>query len=163
MNKLLWGLAGYALFVAAVFVGIATYLDKQRADEQARERISILQARVAEAETQRVVDSVEVIKRVTVTKTLRDSVLLRLTDTVLVQKLVYQTDTLAETCLACVASAARLKVSYDSLTRFQDSLLRSRRPSWKSRFGISCGFSLVKVGVDVKAGPSCGASVRVFP
>jgi hypothetical protein len=163
VSKVLWSLGGYALFVIAVFFAIGTYLDLQIADERARERISILQARVAEAETQRVVDSVEVVRTVTKTRTLRDSVLLRLTDTVAVERYIYQTDTLRTACLACVASAARLKVSYDSLSRFQDSLIQARRPSWKQRFGISCGYSAVKIGSDLKAGPSCGIGVRVWP
>ena len=163
MSKVLWSLGGYALFVIACFFAIGTVLDRQADNEQARARISILQARVAEAETQRKTDSVEVIRTVTQTKTLRDSVLLRLTDTVAIERYIYQTDTLRTACLACVASAARLRVSYDSLARFQDSLLTARRPTWKSRFGISCGYSLVKVGADVKAGPSCGVGIRLWP
>jgi hypothetical protein len=152
MGRAAWALGGYALFVGAVLVGIATYLDKQQADEQARERISILQARVAEAETQRVVDSVEVIKRVTVTKTLRDSFFERITDTVIAREYIYQTDTLRTACLACVASAARLKVSYDSLSRFQDSLLKARRPSKWDR---------VKPYVFLAGGFYVGAKLRV--
>ena len=158
-----WALGAAALLLIAVWYGIGSTLDRQLADERARERISILQARVAEAETERKTDSVEVVRTVTQTRTLRDSVLLRLTDTVMTERYVYQTDTLRTSCLACVSSAARLKVSYDSLSRFQDSLLTARRPSWRSRFGISCGYSLVKVGPNVQAGPSCGVGLRLWP
>ena len=164
MSKVLWSLGGYALFVIAVFFAIGTVLDRQADAEKHRERISILNARVAEAETQRVVDSVEVIKRVTVTKTLRDSFMERITDTVIAREYIYQTDTLRTACLACVQSAARLRVSYDSLARFQDSLLQARRPSWRDRFGLSVGYGL-SFGPDrtVLAGPNIHVGVRVWP
>lgn len=53
------------------------------------------------------------------TVTLRDSVLVRLTDTLLIQEFVYRTDTLRVTCLRCAATLDSLRIASASL---EDSL-----------------------------------------
>jgi hypothetical protein len=53
------------------------------------------------------------------TVTLRDSVLVRLTDTLLIQEFVYRTDTLRLTCLRCAATLDSLRLTTGAL---QDSM-----------------------------------------
>lgn len=161
MSRILWALIGYALFVAAVFVAIATWLDRQKDLENFRARESILQARVAEAIAESRTDSVTVVRRVVQTQTLRDT--LNIHDTTEVIRYLYQTDTLRTGCMACVSSAAKLRASYDSLTQLHDSALATRRPSWRDRVGVHVGYGATKAGSDLKVGPQVGVSVRVWP
>lgn len=60
---------------------------------------------------------------------------------------------------ACDSAQAALSAKADAYKKLADA----RKPTWKARFGISCGYSVVKLGPDLKAGPSCGATFRLVP
>lgn len=113
-----------ALLVAAFFV-LLSWMDKREAHytREWKARESILNAKYAEAVSQVRVDSVEVVRNVRQVSHTRDTLLLNLTDTVAVKEYIYQTDTLTVSCLACTASAARLRFSADSSIQ-----------SWKARY-----------------------------
>jgi hypothetical protein len=154
MRKIVQAVALYAMTLAALFVAFVFWLQKQQARDDFKMRESILQARVAEAETERRTDSVQVVKWATKTVTSRDTLLLHLTDTQKVKEFVYQTDTLRINCLACVVSAAKLSAANDSLVR----LYRSVRPTWKDRFGLSVCYA------PGQQGPIVGAAcAKVWP
>lgn len=121
----------YALLCVLGTCAALAWTDRQVAQHEAawrRER-SVLQAKFAEAATQTRVDSVEVVKWATKTRTARDSLLVQITDTLLVKSYVYQTDTLRENCLRCTQSASRLRTVADSLNHVNDSLIRALTPS----------------------------------
>lgn len=134
-----------------------------------------LKARLAEAimSVKPRVDTVRTI--VTRTKTLRDSVVLNVTDTLQVLRYVWRTDSLRAECLKCAALLDTIQERYGDERRATNtyiSLLQgevhrvrvaAKRQSLTSRFGFSCGYGTIKVGSDLKAGPGCMASVRVFP
>lgn len=105
-------------------------------------------------------DSVEVVKVVTSTRTLRDTVLERLTDTALVREYVYRTDTLRAACLRCVASASQLGAIGD--TTLAKVAANERR--WYDRLGVSAGYGvLLDRAGDVRHGVTVSASVRLWP
>lgn len=161
MTKVVWGFILSGVFVAMTFLTVATWLDKQESDRRAKERASILQAQLAEAQSDVRVDSVEVVKRVTQTRTIRDT--LNIHDTTQVIQYLYQTDTLRLACTACIESAARLRGASDSSIAFWKGRYESVRPSWKDRLGIHLGYGLTKTGSDLKVGPQVGVSIRVWP
>jgi hypothetical protein len=161
MTKILWALGGYTIAVVLAFLTVATWLDKQNAEEAARKREQIWKAKYAEAATSVKADSIEVVKRVTVTKTLRDT--LNIHDTLQVIEYLHQTDTLRLACTACTESASRLKVTADSSIAFWKGRYESVKPSWRDRLGVTVGYGVSKAGSDVKVGPQVGISVRVYP
>ena len=122
---------GYCLACVLGAVGVFVLMDWRggRVVEAMRREQSIWKARYAEAASTVRVDSVEVVKRVREVKTLRDSVLVNIHDTTVIQEFVYRTDTLRAACLACTESASRLRTFSDSLNRVNDSLIRKLTPS----------------------------------
>lgn len=100
-----------------------------------RSEIGRLTAEAARADTVRVVDSVEVIRNIVTTDSLRDTLLLNVTDTVLVKRFITRVDTLKLACERCTASAARLSVVNDSLNRANAKLTKrlDRQLWWQKR------------------------------
>ena len=132
-------------------------------------QVEIWKAKYAEAvlEGQRVADTV--VKRETVVRTKRDTVLNNLTDTLLVKEFVYQTDTLREACLQCVEQLreqARASQTLISALEASNVGLRKRlsRQKLTSRFGLFVGYGAMRVNDgSVRAGVQVGLGVRVFP
>lgn len=110
----------------------------------------VLKAKVAEASLARRVDSVEVIKWETRTRTFRDT--LNIHDTVAVKEFVIQTDTLRAVCLRCLASSAALQRASDSLS----VALSAERDLWRQsaiRSGRTAKLAWpIALGVGVIAG-----------
>lgn len=106
-------------FFAATAIATGAWVARRGAATTAewKARVSILNAKVAEAETQRRVDSVTVIRQVTRVAYKRDTLLSTFSDTLKVKEYIYQTDTLMVACMACVISAARQKAASDALLR----------------------------------------------
>lgn len=141
----------------------------------AEQRESIALAKYAEAASSVRTTTVQVIKYATRYDTIRAE-LDAMPDTVQtvpaywVRDLVVASDSAIAACRELVTSCERLKVAADStiaaeraVSAAYKNLYNAVRPTWKQRFGISCGYSVVKVGADVKTGPSCGFTARVWP
>lgn len=92
-----------------------------------------------------------------------------------VAHIIYVRDTLVPACEACSARQDSLAADraaerrawfrVDSLRVVEYAGLRRKiaRGKLTSRIGLSCGYGVMKVGNDVKAGPTCGVSIRVWP
>lgn len=88
---------------------------------------------------------------------------------------VYVTDTLVPKCEQCAArldsamerTADERRAANLYIDGLQAELARVRqiqsRKALTSRFGVSVGYGVMKVGEDVKAGPMIGLTVRAFP
>jgi hypothetical protein len=163
MSKALWGLVGAGLFVAMTFLTVATWLDRQHDRELHKARESFLQDSLSRAILDSERDSVIVVKYATRTVTLRDSLLINKTDTLLQERFILQTDTLRLNCMACVESAARLRVWSDSSIQLWKGRYESVRPTWRDRFGVHVGYGATKTGSDLKVGPQVGVSFRAWP
>lgn len=59
--------------------------------------------------------------------------------------------------------AAQQRASDFYVQSLQREIVGLKRQKFFSRFGLSCGYGVTKIGPDVKAGPQCGASIRVLP
>jgi hypothetical protein len=161
-------LAWYMVFAVLFTVAVAIVLDEQGKREAAEVQRDIARARYAEAVTsvQPVVDTV--VREVTKTRTLRDSVLVRKTDTLLVEKLVYQVDTLILACERCAQQLLELRSSSEALVSAlgnSNVALQKRLARQKliSRFGLYGGYGAQKDGTDVKVGFQVGVGVRLWP
>lgn len=141
------------LFVGAI---IAAALIRDRFVHPLRARIDTLTVHVAEADTVRIRDSIRVVRNVYFLDTVRQTVLEHLTDTLRVREFIRQTDTLRLACMACVASASRLKVVTDSLNMAHIQLERALHPKWTNRLNITAG-------VDLRGKPNLVAGVRLWP
>lgn len=178
--KVLLSVAGYLL---AFCVVVGALLDNQNYRREkaelvaslrdAEQRESIALAKYAEAASSVERDTVRVTTYATRYDTIRaelDPDTVQTVPSYWVKGLVLAADSTISACRALVGSCERLKLAADSTiaaTRDErdayKNLYNATRPTWKQRFGISCGYSVVKVGSDVKAGPSCGAQFRVWP
>lgn len=100
-----------------------------------RTDIGRLTAEAARADTVRIVDSVEVVRTIVATDSVRDTLLLNLTDTVLVKKFITRVDTLKLACERCTVSAAHLSAVNDSLNRANATLVKrlDRQLWWQKR------------------------------
>lgn len=176
MGRFLWSVGGWML---AFLVGGGLWLDLQGAKRDLREAQQSQakwQARYAEASTSVKTQTVTVTKWATRYDTLRA----RITDTVAVPTsgtsvpdwgtVLEAADSTIAACRDLVSSCEQFRIVADSTivaTRREatayKNLYHATRPSWKTRFGISCGYSVSKIGADFKAGPSCQVGVRVFP
>lgn len=107
-------------------------------------------------DTVRVVDSVEVVRSVTRNRTLRDTLLLNVTDTLAVKAYVYQTDTLREKCMACIASASQVSTA-------GKAVIEAARPKFRDRLNVSLGYGITKIGPAVQAGPQLHVGFRIWP
>lgn len=149
-----------ALFALAVALGALAWHDATLRAAHASE-LKTYRGLYLAAKTAVRRDSVEVVKYVTRTRTLRDTVLENLTDTLKVKEYVYQTDTLREKCLACIASASRLSVVGDTLLRKE----RANGRRWYDRIGVGPGYGLLldRETGTVRHGPTLTLTVRVWP
>jgi hypothetical protein len=153
--------------LAAILVLVALWLATREPPRDPQ--VDIWKAKYAEAviEGQRVADTV--VKRETIVRAKRDTVLQNLTDTLLVKEFVYQTDTLRVACLQCVEQLKEQQRAADvfisGLQRVNAEQKRTiQRMKLLSRLGISCGYGPAVVGGGaVQMAPACLASVRVFP
>lgn len=152
-----WRLVGLVFAVALAVALLGAVQQRMCRDGALRGELAIMQARYAEASTQRRVDSVEVVKWVTRTERFRDTI--NVTDTLQVREYLRQTDTLRVRCLACLTSAAALNTSGDSTIR----LLAVNRRRWYDRLGVTVGVGATVRGGLVSVGPQVGLSVRVWP
>lgn len=115
----------------AIVIALAALMhsrEQQAGREAAEAQIAVWQAKYAEASTARRVDSVETVKWITKTRTLRDTVLTMGTIVPkMVTEYIYQTDTLRAVCLRCLASSAALQRASDSLSL----ALSAERDYWR--------------------------------
>lgn len=158
----------YLMFLGALVIAIVVTLawtDSRltKYDRASKARESLLQDSLAKTILRVGADSVEVVRTVTQVRTLRDSVMVNKTDTMLVERMVYATDTLRIACGRCAESAGRLKVWSDSSIQFWKGRYELVRPSWRDRLGVTVGYGITKDGTNVKVGPQVGVSVRVLP
>lgn len=167
-----WHLAGLIVTVAIAAllypIRARTYPKRVREADAARQIALARQAEIIIA-SRPVIDTV--VRLVTRTQTLRDTVLARLTDTAYVTRYVYQTDTLRVACERCARQLATLIEASEATNRAADlhvaslqrELARQKRKNVLQRFGVSCGYGGTVAQGQVYAGPQCGVSVRVLP
>lgn len=146
--------------------------DLSQQSEVAAHTRDSLKARLAEAilnEAPARIDTVrQVVDRVT---TLRDSVMTYRTDTLLIERFVYQTDTLRVQCLRCAALLDSIREKYAAeahatetyISLLRGEVQRAKRKRLVDRVGLFVGYGAQKDGVDVKAGWQLGVGLRVFP
>lgn len=145
----------YLLALVVGIVAVLLWLDRQEARRkqgEAEQREAKWQARYAEQviESERVADTV--IREVTKTRTLRDSVLMLKHDTAIVERFIYQTDTLMVSCERCAQQLRAFRVTSDSLLRAKDIRIEALKPSkWDK----------VRPWVMLGAGFYIGAKLRV--
>lgn len=171
----------YVCLVLAALLALSIAYPRQKGDEGAalraerHTRDSIL-ARNAEREVRYMADADSLRGVIRKFGSLSQRVITR-ADTVLVPVPTwkYVVDTLTPKCEACAARQDTIaedrkaeRASWWKVEqRYIDDNARLRkkldRQSFTSRLGVSCGYGVVKVGPDVKAGPGCMASIRVFP
>jgi hypothetical protein len=145
----------YAIVCVFGTLAALAWADYRVAKHEAAWRIERgkLQAKYAEAASSVRVDSVEVVKWATKTRTVRDSLLVQITDTLLVKSFIYQTDTLRTACLACTASASQLRTVADSLNHVNDSLIRALTPSkWEKARPWVFGIGGLVLGAYIRGG-----------
>jgi hypothetical protein len=106
-----------------VLVLLVTGCFAHRSEGALRDRIAVLSVDVARADTVRIRDSVVVVRTITATDSLRDTLLLHITDTVKVKQFITRVDTLKVACQRCVESSARLSALNDSLNRANAKLV----------------------------------------
>lgn len=148
------------LFALTVALGAMAWHDATLRTAHARE-LKVYRGLYLAAKTAVRRDSVEVVKYVTRTRTLRDTVLENLTDTLKVKEYVYQTDTLREKCMACIASASALGRLGDSTI----AVAGADRRRWYDRIGVGPGYGILfdrQSGV-VRHGPTLTLTVRLWP
>lgn len=152
MKDFLWGMALVATLAGMLVLGVRA--DTARRDATAAEqKASVWQARFAEeaSKAQPVAETVRV--RVASVRTLRDSLLVNLTDTVLVQQFIYRTDTLRVACLACAARLDSLRFTADTALASKDSVIRELRPSRWAKYKAPAAFvSGLVLGAFVRGG-----------
>ena len=102
-----------------------------------RTDIGRLTAEAARIDTVRITDSVAVISNIVTVDSLRDTLLLHLTDTVKVKHFITRVDTLKLACERCTASAARMSAVNDTLRKANASLVKrlDRKLFWSSLTG----------------------------
>lgn len=144
-------LLGLALGVGAMIV-VMTWRERGSAAEIAswKEKFDAAKATVR-------TDSVEVVKWVSRTKTLSDTI--NIHDTLQVIEYIQRTDTLRQRCMACIASASRLAVTADTVF----IKLEANARKWTDRFGLHAGYGATLVDGRIRTGPTFSASVRVWP
>lgn len=140
------------LLVGCALLAVAL-VREARMNRAMRGELSIWKAKYAEASTQRRVDSVAVVKWVTRTKTLRDTIDIH--DTLQVTEYIHQTDTLRLQCMRCLASAAALQQAGDTVIQ----KMNQRR--WYDRVGLFVGYG--QGWGQAQPGLVAGVGVRVFP
>lgn len=139
------------LIATLLLVGIGVLAQSLKEARETR-----LRARLDSAKVQVRVDSVYVTRRVESVRTLRDTLLTRLTDTLLVKEYVDRVDTLVKSCLDCTRSAS-------VAVHTADTLLRITKPRFRDRFGVTAGYGVTASGGVARAGPQVGVSFRVWP
>jgi hypothetical protein len=90
---------------------------------QLRTDVARLTAEAARIDTVRITDSVAVISNIVSTDSIRDTLVLNLTDTVLVKRFITRVDTLKLACERCTISAAQLSAVNDTLRRANAKLV----------------------------------------
>lgn len=123
--------------------------------------VDILRAQLAEAVLAAEAVPESVVVSITKVRTLRDTLLLNITDTLVVKEYVTRVDTVLKRCEDC---ARKL----DSLQRAARAVVAQPLPSCPGpkltdRFGIWAGYGATKTDTIVRAGWQIGAGVRVFP
>lgn len=112
-------------------VGALLFLSGCASQGKLRTDVAVLAAEVARVDTIRVRDSVAVVREVVTVDSLRDTLLLHLTDTVKVKQFITRVDTLKLACERCTVSAAQLSVANDNLRRANARLVtRLDRSLW---------------------------------
>lgn len=148
-------LAVFAVLICTIVVGLSAWRTEPRAED-----VGYYRRLWQEARARRRVDSVDVVKYVVRTKTSSDTVLERITDTAYIRRYVYQTDTLREKCLACIASAAALEHTADTVI----VKVGANERRWYDRVGVNTGYGvLLDRGGSVRHGLTVSASVRIWP
>ena len=89
-----------------------------------RTDVARLTAEAARIDTVVRVDSVAVIHNIVSTDSVRDTLLLNLTDTVLVKRFITRVDTLKLACEQCTISAARMRAVNDTLRKANATLVK---------------------------------------
>jgi hypothetical protein len=99
-----------------------------------RTDVATLTAEAARVDTIRIVDSIAVVRDGVTVNAVRDTLLLNLTDTVLVKRFITRVDTLKLSCDRCTASASRLSAVNDTLRRANAKLVArlDRKLFWSS-------------------------------
>jgi hypothetical protein len=112
-------------FLAALFLVVGCSQNKLRTD------IATLTAEAARVDTVRIVDSIAVVRDGVTVNAVRDTLLLNLTDTVLVKRFITRVDTLKLSCDRCTASAARVSAVNAKLRQTNAKLVtRLDRTVW---------------------------------
>lgn len=121
--------------VALLFVLSGCATQKLRTD------IAALTAEAARIDTVRIVDSIAVVRDGVTVNAVRDTLLLHLTDTVLVKRFITRVDTLKLSCDRCTVSAARLSAVNDTLRRANAKLVtRLDRRAWLQSLTLKVSF-----------------------
>lgn len=130
--KLLTALLALALLGVGAF-GLNQWEGRRRDAVAANAAVEIWQAKYATLASQAkpVADTVRVVSRKT--ETLRDSVILRKSDTVMVERFVRQVDTLRVACLRCAALLDTLRLTSDSTIHALRIQVEAVKPSWMQR------------------------------
>lgn len=108
---------------------------------------------------------------VTTTRTLRDSVMVFKTDTLMLERYVWQTDTLRARCLQCAALLDTIKAQHADEQRatetfisfLQRDLREAKREHWYDRFSVGVGYGVTKIGSEIHAGPQVQFHIRAWP
>lgn len=131
-----------------------------------------LKARLAEAILKEAPARIDTVRQIVESvRTLRDSVLAFRTDTLLIERFVYRTDSLRVQCLACAALLDSIRVKYADENRATETYIsmlrgevsRAKRKRWQDRVAVGVGYGALRDGTMVRAGPVVAATIRVWP
>lgn len=164
--KALYLVGGYCIALVCGCLVVGMWLDRRvQAEEvrRAQQRETIWKARYAEEAVKADGVADTVIREVTKTRTLRDSILYYKYDTARVEEYVYRTDTLLVSCERCAAQLRAFRLVADSTLAAKDARIASLKPRFRDRCGLSVGVGAIRDGTVVRAGPAVGVGCRVWP